>query len=352
MLLSGFPGLSQLGVFAIAGLLSAAFIAKWILPTLIPMGVELGPLRERLHVMVNCIPKYSGFVVTCLGLSLTFLFISKDPIWETDVSKLSPISQESKSLDAWLRKELGASDVRDVMVIMAPTEQEVLEHSEDFIPRLDNLINEGGIEGYHVAAQYVPSIRRQHSRQAALPNSSILLSQVNQARKGLPFKSNIFDPFIHDVTTGKTLEPLHSQRFLDSGFASPIQSLLFQSQDQWIGLVTFRGVKNRNQLLEITKKQTEFNVSYLDLKYLSNRMITTYRIEMTRYLGLGALAIVILLLLNLRSPTMVLRVLIPVLTSAVTVAAVLHVIGERLSLIHLASLLLVVGIGLDYALIF
>jgi predicted exporter len=36
----------------------------------------------------------------------------------------------------------------------------------------------------------------------------------------------------------------------------------------------------------------------------------------------------------------------------VVVAALLHVLGERFSLFHIASFLLVIGLGLDYALFF
>jgi predicted exporter len=39
-------------------------------------------------------------------------------------------------------------------------------------------------------------------------------------------------------------------------------------------------------------------------------------------------------------------------SAIVVVAAVLHALGERFSLFHIASFLLVIGLGLDYALFF
>ena len=42
--------------------------------------------------------------------------------------------------------------------------------------------------------------------------------------------------------------------------------------------------------------------------------------------------------------------MIPVFCGVVVVSAILHLVGQRFSLFHLASLLLVVGIGLDYGL--
>src|SRR5258705_320546 len=54
MLFSGFPGLSQLGLFSIAGLVVALSVTRWVLPELVPAGYHvrsaaaLGPSLMRL----------------------------------------------------------------------------------------------------------------------------------------------------------------------------------------------------------------------------------------------------------------------------------------------------------------
>ena len=60
----------------------------------------------------------------------------------------------------------------------------------------------------------------------------------------------------------------------------------------------------------------------------------------------------ILLWWGLRDMALVSRVLLPPLLAILFVVTLLTVIGERLSLFHLVSLLLVLGIGLNYALFF
>ena len=93
-------------------------------------------------------------------------------------------------------------------------------------------------------------------------------------------------------------------------------------------------------------------VSYLDLKEESNRMVTAYRNETLRLLGWGVLSIGLVLLVGLRAPLTVLRVMLPIGSAVVVVTASLHMFGERFSLFHIASFLLVIGLGLDYALFF
>ena len=48
LLLSGFPGLSQLGLFAMVGLFTAACVTRWVLPHIVP--IEFHTRREGLHV--------------------------------------------------------------------------------------------------------------------------------------------------------------------------------------------------------------------------------------------------------------------------------------------------------------
>ncbi len=91
-------------------------------------------------------------------------------------------------------------------------------------------------------------------------------------------------------------------------------------------------------------------MSYVDLKEESNRLMGAYRDRTVQLLGVGTVAIAVMLVLGLRSIVLVLRVLIPIACSLVVVAAVLRGLGESLSLFHVATFLLVIGLGLDYAL--
>ena len=113
-----------------------------------------------------------------------------------------------------------------------------------------------------------------------------------------------------------------------------------------------RGVTDRQKFRELLTPWGEQQITYLDLKEESNRMVSLYRNETLRLLGWGVLSIGLVLLVGLRAPVTVLRVMLPIGSAIVVVAAVLHALGERFSLFHVASFLLVIGLGLDYALFF
>jgi len=352
MLFSGFPGLSQLALFAITGLLTAAAATRWLLPLLIPP--QLGqPIPWATWIPYERVPpRLILLVPVSMVLSLAYLVASEKPFWETDIANLSPVPQNLRDRDAWLRKELGAPAIRDMMIVVAPDEQGVLEHSEELKATLDQFVEHGHMAGYEMAADYLPSIRTQVLRQRALPDPTTLRNSLMAAQQGLPFKAGLFNPFLQSVADSQHLPPLTSRTIQETSFATKIRSLLYPYRDQWVGTILIRDVKNRQAIQEAIHTDTSSSVHFLDLKTESNRMVATYRQEVTTFLAIGVGFLILILGLGLRTLRKVATVLIPIAASIMLEVSLLHALGERLSLFHLAALLLVFGIGLDYTLFF
>jgi predicted exporter len=94
------------------------------------------------------------------------------------------------------------------------------------------------------------------------------------------------------------------------------------------------------------------NVLFVDMKAESDQLYSGYLHEAI-LLSLGGLvAIIGLLLLVLRSPMRVVRIIAPLAAAVITVTAGLAVFGQQLIILHLVGLLLVVAVGSNYALFF
>ena len=352
MLFSGFPGLSQLGLFAIAGLLTAAAATRWILPVLVPSKVKKPflwtswlPIHYRASRLIVIVP-------VSMVLSLAYLGWSEEPFWEMDIAKLSPIPQTLRDRDTWLRQELGTPTIRDVMVVVGPDEQHVLEQSEALKTTLDQFVDRGYMAGYEMAADYLPSIRTQELRQESLPQPATLKKHLEEAQHNLPFTPDLFEPFLRSVANAKKLEPLNKDSVTDTPLGMKIYSLLYPHQDQWVGTILLRDVKDRQALQQAIRTESLTDLHYLNLKTESNRMVTRYRQEVTTYLVIGIGCLILILGIGLQSIPKMITVLLPIVGSIMLDLAILHALGERLSLFHLAALLLVFGIGLDYTLFF
>ena len=92
------------------------------------------------------------------------------------------------------------------------------------------------------------------------------------------------------------------------------------------------------------------NVFILEPRNTSNTLINRYRDRALLYFAWGALIITITLRIVLGQWGSTGRVLMPIVGSVLTVVAILVAAKVRLSLFHLVSLLLVIGLGIDYAL--
>ena len=90
----------------------------------------------------------------------------------------------------------------------------------------------------------------------------------------------------------------------------------------------------------------------LNLKQQSDALYAGYLGQATRFSLTGFLALTALLLIALRSPLRVARVLAPLLLAVLAVAAALVLSGVQLTILHLVGLLLIVAVGSNYALFF
>jgi predicted exporter len=90
----------------------------------------------------------------------------------------------------------------------------------------------------------------------------------------------------------------------------------------------------------------------LDLKQESDALYAGYLSEAIHLSLAGVAAIIVLLLIALRSPLRVARVLAPLILAVLIVAAGLSLSGVQLTILHLIGMLLIVAVGSNYALFF
>ena len=350
LLCAGFPALAQLGLFAVAALLTAAAVTRWVLPVFLPAGFASRTVGPELLKVIAFVAKGAVLAPIAAILATMVLIWSDTPLWQQDLASVSPLSEDKKQLDQRLRQELGAPDVRDLVVIEGTTAEELLQRAETIAPKLENLLGRDILGGYDIISRYLPSRRSQEERLRALPSRAVLQENLAKAQKDLPFAPGLFDPFVEAIEAARTQPLLDRRAFEGTMLGLKLESLMVLQQDQWVAVVPLRGVVDRTQLAAIVEQWRDATVRYVDLREESNQLMAAYRDRTVQLLGWGTGAIAVALFIGLRSLNLVVRVLAPIMCSLVVVAAVLRGSGEPLSLFHVATFLLVVGLGLDYAL--
>ena len=359
MLLSGFPGLAQLGLFSIAGLIMAAAATRYVLPALLPPGFTVRAatdLAPKVTIMAQRASVLRYTLMFVVALAVFFLAAQRGPFWSDELASLSPIAASDRLLDEQLRRNIGAPDVRHLIVVHAQDQETALEASEKISAILQLSVQQGQLAGFESPAIYLPSLASQRARQAALPEPATLRENLQQAQRGLPFRPGLFEPFLRDAAAAKVQSLLNSASLQGTGLALKLDSLLVKRDSGgtagWSAMLPLRGVTDSAAIGREIALLPDKRAVLIDLKQESDALYQTYRREVVTYSLLGIGAIVLLLLVSLRSPRRVLDVLAPLAAAAIVTFSLLVLIGDPLTIFHLVGLLLVVAVGSNYALFF
>ena len=365
MLASGFPGLAQLGLFSIVGVVSAALVTRCLLPHLIPEGFRIRPtptLDAKLTWLAAKAPVVRWLVPVLVVGAVAVLFMHRDHLWSRELSSLSPITARDLAQDMRLRSDLGAPDVRYLGVVRAATMEAALQGAEQASQALAPLVDSGMLLGTDSPARYLPSQAMQRQRQSALPDPATLRARFTASAQGLPLKTEKFEAFFQDAAQAKALRPLTRQDLDGTSLSLGVDSLLMRQSGQWTALVGLRlppdggegtpvvDAPRIRRLMASAVKGGE--VHFIDLKAESEKLYSDYLSEVLFLSMLGALGIVLLLAVVLRSPVRLWRVVMPLACTVLIVTAGLVATGPPLTLFHLVGLLLIVAIGSNYALFF
>ncbi len=359
LLFSDFPGLAQLGLYSIAGLVTAALVTRFVLPYLLPRGLgvrDFGPFGTRLQGWVAWAGRLRWAVLGLSAAAVAMLAYGQDGIWSRQLSSLSPVPAAALALDAAMRADLGAPDASTLVVVIADSEEAALAGSETTAEALGRLQAEGAIAGFESPSHYLPSQATQIRRQQGLPADAEVRARLREAVAGLPVRAEHFEPFFADLTQARTQAPVQRQDIAGTAIAQGVDALLLPAQGRWTALLPLRLAPGRP--LDPVRLRSELaatglsGVHLVDLKAETDRLYAGYLRQaiLLSLAGLGA--ILALLLAVTRSPVRVLRIAAPLLAADAVVAAGLVLSGVELSILHLVGMLLVVAVGSNYALFF
>lgn len=356
---SGFPGLAQLGVFSIAGLIAAALTTRHVLPLGLPDGAPGIGLRRHLgrwaHRLVQGMPRLRhGF--TALGVAAVVLLLWRhDRLWQTELSSLSPVPAAALALDAQLRDELLAGDERTMVAVMAPDVETALQRVEAVTARLDVLVQQGHLTGYEAITRWLPSQAMQQRRRAALPEASTLRASLAHATSGGPVSAARLGPFVDDVQRARAAPPLTTGSLAGSPVSAITAALLVQGPagDTTALLPLLHAGGRAADEAPALVAQALRGIEGAHVLLIGDELRRLYR----HYLGeaqgqalLGALGVVLLMAWWLRSLPRLLAVCKPLLLAVLLTMAGFALAGVALGILHLVGLLLVVAVGSNYSL--
>jgi predicted exporter len=376
---SGFPGLAQLGLYSVAGLVAAALVTRFVLPEWRPkilrtrdltaFGTVLGRLLEKLR------SARAALAVLALVSGLV-LFEHRTTLFSRELYDLSPVPVADQQLAASLHADLGAPDARYLVVVSSPDTSAALESAEAIAARLESLVETGVIGGFRSPTHYLPSPATQRARRASLPPPDELAARLSQALVGLPVSAARLAPFLKDVEAARTAALLTPLGLAGTPLASALGALLTVSGGATTAFLPISPTTGSDLsaaaiaqvrgavaaamrtappmaagLAHADPGSAPVTAQLLDLKAEADELYTHYLTQAVT-LSLAGLAAILVLLSVTRSPARALRVVVPLALAVLTVAAGLALTGQRLGILHVVGMLLIVAVGSNYALFF
>ncbi|MBB3260848.1 putative exporter [Paraburkholderia bannensis] len=368
MLFSGFPGLVQLGAFSIAGLVTAALVTRFVLPRL-----QGGPVAMRdvtrlaawLARAAQAAPRLRWPLAALALAAVAVLALHRDGLWSHELSALSPVPAAGQALDARLRADVGAPDVRYLVDIPAASEQAALEGAEKIGAQLQPLVERGVLAGFESPARYLPSAATQRARLASLPDDATLSARLHEALANQPIalKPDAFAPFLADVAAARQAAPITRADLHGTSMALAVDALLTpRAGGGWNAMLALRAPDGATRADTSSLNAAPIRAAvaqaqvpgalFVDMKTEADRLYANYVREDLRLSLAGFAAIAVLLGIALRSAKRAARALAPLVAAVLVVAAGFALAGVALTILHLVGMLLIVAVGSNYALFF
>jgi len=354
-------GLQQIAIFASSGLLSSLLVTYALRPYLagfykcdemkvVDYSINLkkpanGPFSNKPSFIFYLL---SGLVV------ITVLLYFKPIQWQDDIASLSPVSKELISTDKQLRTLFNYQEAGKKLLLPANDIESLLQKEESLMPALNELKNSGAITQFQMLSHILPSQVKQTHRQQTLPELPPLITELNQAVEGTSFKSKHFQAFVNSVEQSKNLPLLTYKNFIDTAGSSAqlAKQLVLPISNQMIGVINLSGVSSDQVIQNFVTQHSDTDLIYFNQRSLVAQQISEIRTKLFQILTFIIAVIVFSLWLKYRNIRSVLTILTPILMAMGFTLTTFALLNISLSIFHLMSLMLVVAIGIDYALLF
>jgi len=235
-------------------------------------------------------------------------------------------------------------------LLRGATPEILLQREEILKKRLDFLIEQKLITGYHAISNWVPSAQGQTSRRQLIEKALLndggalapLAEKIGEDRRWVgATRARLLD----------TAEPLTVDDFLKTPASEPWRHLwLGRLANGYASVVALRGV-NKDSLAALPQTASGVDgVQWVDKVGEISSVLGNYRYYMSWVVLLSYLAVYGLLYPRYGSAGW--RALAPAALASIVTLAIFGFAGQGLQLFHILALMLLLGIGVDYGIFF
>jgi predicted exporter len=354
LVLTPFPGLRQMAVFSVVGLIFAWLTVVFWFPALLhATTVKTMPLANWYGGRLNRWPLLRRDRANLFAAGVFIVLVVFGGFRLSVQDDIRSLQNPPKNL---LEDQIKVSKLLDLptpvqfFLLRGATPEVLLQREEILKKRLDSLVDQKIITGYHAVSNWVPSQQLQASQRRLIETS---LLSGNGALAALAAKIGE-DRNWFAATRARLLmlaKPLTPEDFLQSPAGEPWRHLwLGKLNNGYASVIALRGV-NKASLTALPQAVSGLDgVQWIDKVDEISALLGNYRYYMSWVVLLSYLAVYGLLYPRYRGASW--RALAPTALASIVTLAILGIIGQGLQLFHILALMLLLGIGVDYGIFF
>jgi predicted exporter len=352
-----FPALKQIACFAIAGICTAFASVLWLLPALLVRPPKRRPRRlfvasakllARWHAAIGGRRAWRvAALILIVALPGWLRLTSDDDIHLLIQRDPALAAQEQKVRDA-----IGVDNSAQFFVVRGETPEIVLQRAEALGTRLDALPADMKVDGWQSVTSFVPSAKRQQEdrmliAQHVFNDPAALRTMLTDAG----FRDDVVDTWLKAYAQSEH-SVLGVDQWLAAPWSQPYRHLWLGAVDApshgYAAVVIPQRVTPENQPTLVATAQTLEGVTFVDKAASVSKLFGAYRVDSGLWLA-GALALVLALVMLRYRPRGGLALTLPVLLAVGVTLAVFGYARVPLNLFNWLALMLVLGVGANYA---
>ncbi|HYB99553.1 MAG TPA: hypothetical protein VEC57_10530 [Candidatus Limnocylindrales bacterium] len=348
--LTSFPGFREIAFFATVGVAAALattllvvpwFVSEHERPTLAAgasarvMGAAVAWLRR--HRLALLAVPLAAVVAGAVMLPRTQ--------WEDDLTSLGSFDPAMDVEEKRVRQRVSPFEMGRAVMMQAEDEEQALERTEEIARRLHRLREDGALDGFRTAADIVWSQQLQRRNIDAVGAVPDLPARVESAFASAGFRADAFTPFRSDLAAAPP-PPLTVADLQGTGLDRLLAPMLFTLEGRSATISYIRGPRDeeavRASIAEIP------GARYFVQKDFVNELYRDFRDTSLQQILMGGVLVVLILLARYRAWRPALAAFLPSLLVPVFVLAAFAALGIPVNLLHVISLVMVMGMGTDF----
>ena len=261
------------------------------------------------------------------------------------MSALSNLDPALQAEDRRVRERASSMDGGRFAITVAADREALIRQNDEVARRLEGAVEQGHLEGFNSLHQLIWSPELQQRNWTALATDSGLEARLEEAFTSRGFRPGLFENFLETVSRDLP-PPLVLDDFEGSSLQGLVDPYEFPLGDRFAAVAYLSGVVSAPGIAAALAGLEHARL--FDQEQFLTAVYREFREMTLRQMLLGGVLVILILVVRYRSLRLAVAACLPALLVGPAVLEIFALVGVEVNLLHVLSLILVLGMGVDY----